>query len=142
MLWLRLTFAADLAKLAMAYTSSENAKVTVVLRHGIGGALTLLGSKSVGADVAYALDDAEIGALNAASAVAFAENDKITPDVSREELEEEWKAMLSSPVAAASTGEIDDIISMPELRQRICSALLLLAVKGNVTEYRHTVLPL
>lgn len=135
-------FAADLAKLAMAYTSSENAKVTVVLRHGIGGALTLLGSKSVGADVAYALDDAEIGALNAASAVAFAENDKITPDVSREELEEEWKAMLSSPVAAASTGEIDDIISMPELRQRICSALLLLAVKGNVTEYRHTVLPL
>ena len=135
-------FAADLAKLAAAYTKAENAKVTVVLNHAIGGAFTLLGSKSVGADVAYALETAEIGAMNAASAVAFAQNDQITTEVSREELEEEWKLALASPVAAASTGEIDDIISMPELRQRICSALLLLAVKGCVQGRRHSVLPL
>lgn len=135
-------FAADLAKLAAAYTRAENAKVTVVLNHAIGGAFTLLGSKSVGADVAYALETAEIGVMNAAAAVAFAENDKITTSTSREELEEEWRVALSSPVAAASTGEIDDIITMPELRQRICSALLLLAVKGSVQGRRHSVLPL
>lgn len=135
-------FAADIAKLATAYAKAENAKVTVVLRHGIGGAFTVLGSKSIGADVAYALDAAEIGAMNAASAVAFAKNNEITTELTREELEEEWKAKLSSPVAAASLGEIDDIIDMPELRQRIASALLLLAVKGCLPTRRHSVLPL
>lgn len=135
-------FAAELGKLAMAYTQSENAKVTIVLGHAIGGAFTLLGSKSVGADVAYALDGAEIGALNAAAAVAFAKNNEVSSTTSREELEEEWKLKLSSPVAAASTGEIDDIIDMAELRQRICSALMLLAAKGTVSTYRHNVMPL
>lgn len=135
-------FAAELAKLAMAYTQSENAKVTVILNHAIGGAFTLLGSKSVGADVVYAFESAEIGAMNAAAAVAFAKNNEITQTTSREELEEEWKTKLSSPVAAASTGEVDDIIDSAELRQRICSALMLLAAKGTVSTYRHSVLPL
>ncbi len=135
-------FAAELAKLAMAYTKSENAKVTVVLGHAIGGAYTLLGSKSVGADVAYALDGAEIATMNAASAVAFAMNDSITTTVSRASLEEDWKLNLASPVAAASTGAIDDIIAMSELRQRICSALLLLAAKGTHLPRRHSILPL
>lgn len=135
-------FAADLAKLATAYAKAENAKITVVLGHGIGGAYAMLGSKGIGADVVYALDGAEIGAMNAAAAVAFAKNQEITTTVSREELEEEWKAKLASPVAAAAYGEIDDIIEMAELRQRIASALLLLAVKGCVSTRRHSVLPL
>lgn len=135
-------FAADLAKLATAYAKAENAKITVVLGHGIGGAFAMLGSKSIGADLAYALEGAEIGAMNAASAIAFAKNDEITTTVTREELEEEWRARLASPVAAASLGEIDDVIEMAELRQRIASALLLLAVKGCVPTRRHSVLPL
>ena len=135
-------FAAELAKLAMAYARSENAKVTVILGHALGGAYTLLGSKSVGADVAYAFEASEIGALPAASAVAFALNENITTSTSRRDVEEEWLASLASPVAAASTGEIDDIIGAAELRQRICSALLLLAAKGSVKGRRHSVLPL
>ena len=126
----------------MAYTKSENAKVTVVLGRAIGGAYTLLGSKSVGADVAYAFEGAEIATMNAGSAVAFAMNDSITTTVTRAELEEEWIENLASPVAAASTGAIDDIISMSELRQRICSALLLLAAKRTALPRRHNVLPL
>ena len=135
-------FAAELGKLAMAYTQAENAKITVVLGHAIGGAFTLLGSKSVGADVVYAFESAEIGAMNAAAAVAFAKNDEVTTTTTREELEEEWKLKLSTPVAAAAAGEIDDIIDCAELRQRICSALMLLAAKGTVSTYRHSVLPL
>ncbi len=135
-------FAAELGKLAMAYAQSENAKVTVVLHHAIGGAYALLGSKSIGADVAYAFAGAEIGAMNAAAAVAFAQNDQVSETVTREELEEAWRTKLSSPVAAACTGEIDDIIDSCELRQRICSALQLLAAKGTVSTYRHSVMPL
>ena len=135
-------FAAELAKLATAYANAENAKVTVILGHAIGGAYVLLGSRGIGADVAYALEGAEIGALESAASVAFAENDQINLKTTRKELEDAWRTGLASPVAAASAGEIDDIIAPEELRQRICSALLLLAAKGTVAPPRHNVLPL
>ena len=138
----KLGFAAELGKLAMAYTTSQNAKITVVLGHAIGGAYTLLGSKSVGADVAYAFESAEIGTLNAASAVAFALNESISTEISRKDLEAEWHEKLASPVAAASLGHIDDIITCAELRARIASALFLLAAKGTAMPCRHTVNPL
>ena len=64
------------------------------------------------------------------------------PYVDKKALEEEWIASVASPVAAASMGEIDDIISTSELRQRICTSLHLLASKGSADSYRHAVRPL
>ena len=90
---------------------------------------------------AYALDTAEIGALPSENAVAFLWNNRITITESREDMIDEWKASLASPVAAASLGEIDDIINMTELRARICSALFMLASKGTARDYRHAVRP-
>ncbi len=135
-------FAADLAKLAAAYASAGVPKVSVVLAHAIGASYVLLGSKALGADIAYAVDEAEIGALPADAAVAFAWSDRITLTLDKAQLESEWKNTVASPLAAASTGEIDDIISAGELRQRICSALLLLSSKGCADMYRHAVRPL
>lgn len=120
-----------LSELAYAYATSDNAKVTVIMGHAIGAAFALMGSKALGADVVYCLDSSEIGALPAESGVAFAWDKHITLDRSREELIAEWKMNVSSPVAAASSGEIDDIISTGELRARICSALLMLSAKGQ-----------
>lgn len=137
-----LSFASDLAKLASAYASASVPKVTVILGHAIGASYILLGAKSLGADIAYALDEAEIGALTAEDAVAFAWSDRITLTVSRDSLESEWKNTVASPIAAASTGEIDDIISITELRQRICTSLLLLSSKGSADAYRHAIDPL
>lgn len=124
-------FADALARLAMAYASSENAKVTVICGHAIGASFVLLGSKSLGADIVYATDNSEIGALSAESSVAFAWNRYVTEETKREALAEAWKASVASPVAAAATGEIDDIISVNELRARICSSLLMLSAKGK-----------
>ncbi len=135
-------FAADLAKLATAYAAAGVPKISVVLGHAIGAAYVLLGSKALGADIAYAVDEAEIGALPANAAVAFAWSDRITLTLDKAQLEAEWKNTVASPLAAASTGEIDDIISADELRQRICSALLLLSSKGSADTYRHAVRPL
>ena len=134
-------FAAELARLATAYASSTCPKVTVVLGHAIGASFILLGSKALGADVVYSLDNAEIGALPAESGVAFAWDKYITEEKTRESLVTEWLQTVSSPVVAASSGEIDDIISVNELRARICSALLMLCAKSD---YRanHKVLPL
>ena len=123
-------FAPELAKLAMAYASSDCPKVTVILGHAIGASFVLLGSKSLGADLVYATEESEIGALSAASGVAFAWDKYITEEKTREELINEWKTTVSSPANAASSGEIDDIISINELRARICSALLMLSAKG------------
>lgn len=124
-------YADALASLAFAYASSENAKVTVILGHAIGAAFVLLGSKALGADLVYATDSSEIGALAADSGVAFAWDQYITLETKREELVSRWKESVSSPVHAACSGEIDDIIGVSELRARICSALLMLAGKAR-----------
>lgn len=136
-----LPFAAELARLASAYAQSSMPKVSVILKHAIGGPFAILGSKAIGADIAYALDDAEIGALSAQASVAFVWNNQITPEIPRKSLEEEWLRTLSSPVAAASHGEIDDIITVDELRARICTSLHMLCAKGSIRR-RHPVLPL
>ena len=135
-------FAPELAKLATAYIGANVPKITVILGHAIGAAYVLLGSKSLGADIVYSLDNAEICALNAESGVAFAWDKYITLEKTREDLVEEWRASVSSPARAAASGEIDDIISTSELRARICSALLMLSAKGNNTLIGRKVLPL
>ena len=136
-------FAPELAKLACAYASATIPTVTVILGHAIGASFTLLGSKSLGADLVYCLDSSEIGALCAESGVAFAWDKYITEEKTRDELVGEWKASVSSPVVAAASGEIDDIIGISELRARICSALLMLSAKGVTTGTKaRKVLPL
>ncbi len=136
-------FAPELAKLAMAYATSECPKITIINGHAIGASFVLLGSKSLGADLVYATENSEIGALTAASGVAFAWDKYITEEKTREELIADWKSSVSSPANAAASGEIDDIISINEMRARICSALLMLSAKGDASMVaRRKVLPL
>ena len=135
-------YASELARLAMAYTTSENAKVTVVLGKAYGTAFTLLGSKAVGADMALALPTACISVLSPEASVAFVWNDRVG-EQTREELEAEWKEKCASAADAADAGEIDDIVEPAELRQRICAALSMLAAKAEGTPSRkHAGLPL
>jgi len=135
-------YASTLASLAFAYAKAQTAKITVVLGRAIGGAFAVLGSKALGADIVYALPSAEIGAMQADAAVAFAWNDLVSTETSREDLESEWRTSISSPVAAACRGEVDDIITVSELRQKILSAVYMLAAKNLSGEKRHPVFPL
>ncbi len=136
-------YGASLAKLASAYASSENAKVTVVLGKAYGAAYTLMGSKSIGADIALACDNAKISAMPTKSAVAFAWNDKVTDNAKRAEVEAEWDSIMASAVVAAKSGEIDDIISLDELRQRTSAAFEMLGAKNALVDVkRHNNLPL
>lgn len=135
-------YASELAKLAYAYSSSENAKVTVIVGKAYGAAFTLLGSKAEGADMVYALPNAAISVLSPEASVAFVWNDKVG-EQSREELEAEWKEKCASAADAADRGEIDDIVEPAELRKRICAALMMLVAKaeGKPTR-RHANMPL
>ncbi len=136
-------YAAALAKLASAYASSEMAKVTVVLGKAYGAPYTLMGSKAIGADIAFACAGAKISAMPTKSAVAFAWNDKVTDNAKREEIENEWERVMASPVVAAKAGEIDDIINLDELRMRTAAAFEMLGAKNALcAKKRHNNLPL
>ena len=135
-------YASELARLAYAYTSSENAKLTVVVGKAYGAAFTLLGSKSVGADMALALPTACISVLSPEASVAFVWNSKVG-EKSREELEAEWAEKCASAAEACDCGEIDDIVAPEELRQRICAGLSMLASKAEGRPARrHANMPL
>lgn len=131
------SYASELARLAYAYTSSNNAKVSVVVGKAYGAAFTLLGSKSVGADIAYALPDAAISVLSPEASVAFVWNDKVS-EQSREAVEAEWKEKCASASEACYKGELDDVVEPSELRARICAAFSMLASKAEgIPSRRH-----
>lgn len=113
-----------LAELAYGYSVSDNAKVTVVLGNAYGAAFTLMGSKSLGADIAFAVDNAKISVMPVDSAVAFVKGGKVT-----DEERAEWESTMASPVKAARNGDIDDIISCDELRVRVAAAFEMLSDK-------------
>lgn len=134
--------ASELAKLAFAYSAATTAKVTAVLGAAYGSAFTLMGSKSVGADVAFALDRAKIAPLSPARAVAFLCNDKVQKK-DRAVVESEWAAEHASVAAAAAHGAVDDIVEAAELRKYLCASLYMLASKADGQPGRkHTVLPM
>jgi len=136
-------YAAELAKLAFAYSTAKTPLITLIAGEAYGAIFSLMGSKALGADMVLALDSAKIGVMSAKRAVAFLLNDKISKDVTREELEAKWDAKIGSPVCAASAGEVDDIISDGEIRQRLAGALMMLSAKSKCAPARrHSNMPL
>lgn len=113
-----------IANLAKTYSLSYVPKVTVTLGRSYGAAYTAMGSKSLGADVCLALESAKIAAMEPKSAVTFL---GLVDDESKHEtIAAEWAEKCATPVAAAKSGHIDDIIASDELRQRIAAALEML----------------
>ncbi len=128
-------------KLAKAYITANTAKITAVVGNAVGASFALLGSRAMGADLTLALPEAMISPLAPSVAVAFLWNDKITRENPRAAVEAEWAATEGSPVRAAESGEIDDIIAPSELRARIASALYMLAEKADGTPDRKHGVP-
>lgn len=136
-------FCSEIAKLAGTYASAKTPLITLVCGKAYGSAFSILGSKSIGADIVYALDTAKIGCMSPESAVALLWNNKISKNVTRESLEAKWTEEVDTVVAAASTGEIDDIIDGSEIRQRLASAVMMLSGKAaSAPRRRHANMPL
>lgn len=137
------TYASELAKLAFAYSSAKTPLITVIVGEAYGAVFSLMGAKALGADIVLALESAKVGVMPASTAVAFLWNDQISEEVSRQDLEKQWDETVGSPVAAASAGEIDDIIDAAELRQRIGGAVMMLSAKSKkAPARRHLNMPL
>lgn len=132
--------AESFAKLAKAYVTATTATVTAVIGKAYGASFTLMGSHALGTDLSLAVEGAVISVLPPETAVAFAMNDKITAEKSRADVEAEWMETYASAAAAASTGDIDDVVPAAELRARIISALYMLAEKADgIPDRKHGV---
>lgn len=138
--------APEYARLAAAYAGATCAKVTAVIGKAYGAAFTLLGSRSVGADVVLASSTAEISVMEPDAAVQFLYGDEIKasddPVTVRAEKKKMWVSEMASAQAAARAGEVDDVVAPDELRARIISACMMLWSKaeGDIRR-KHSKLP-
>ncbi len=139
-------YASELARLASAYAAATCPKVTAVVGKAYGAAFTLMGSKSIGADLVLALPGAEISIMEPDAAVQFIYGDEIKaaadPAALRQAKKDAWINGEGSVEAAAKAGEVDDIVEPAELRARIISACMMLWSKADgEIRRKHSKLP-
>ena len=92
-----------------------------------------MGSKSVGADIVYAWPGAEIVMMDAQSAARIMYADEIAKAEDGaallNEKADQYRALQSSPEAAARRGYVDDIIEAKDTRKRVIAAFEMLFTK-------------
>lgn len=127
------------AKLIFAYANATVPLVTITLRKAYGGAYIVMGSKSIGADFAYAWPDAEIAVMGADGAVSILNRRDIKaagPDpaamaAKAKELSDQYAAENINPNLSVASGELDGIIEPSDTRQAIAESLEVLRSKDR-----------
>ena len=127
------------AKLIFAYANATVPLVTITLRKAYGGAYIVMGSKSIGADFAYAWPDAEIAVMGADGAVSIlnrrdikaAGPDQAAMAAKAKELADEYAAENINPNLSVASGELDGIIQPADTRQAIAESLEVLRSKDR-----------
>ena len=119
------------AQLAASYASFPYPLITASVGSAIGAAFTLLSSRSLGADMVFALEGCLIGTLSAEAAVEATMRDALKQGENREALEMACAREMLSAERALQSGDIDLILPPEQLRARIAAALEILALKGE-----------
>ena len=135
------------AKILYAYSEATVPKLTVITRKGYGGAMIVMGSKYLRADLVFAWPSAEIAVMGAEGAVNILYRKQLkesaNPGEERARLIQEYKDKFSNPYAAAAAGHIDDILIPSETRPRLIAALELLKDKQTtLPSKKHGNIPL
>lgn len=120
-------------KLTYAFANATVPKVNVIIGSAFGSAYVTMNSKSIGADVVYAWENAKIGMMDAKEAVKIMYAEEI--DQSKDavslinEKTKEYEALQSSAIAAAKRGYVDSIIEAPDTRKYVIGAFEMLFSK-------------
>ena len=112
-----------LARLVRAYYNSYT-NVTVILGRAFGTAYTVMGSKGICRTAALALDRAQISPMSPERAVEFL--GEVADESKMAQTAADWAEKYASPLEAAKSGHIDDIIEASELRARVAASLEML----------------
>ena len=115
------------AKLLYAYSEANVPKLTVITRKAYGGAYIAMCSRHLGADMVFALPNAEIAVMGPDGAANIIFKDEIKdatdPMSKRQEKIEEYRNKFANPYVAASRGFIDDVIDPATIRPTLINAL-------------------
>ena len=126
------------AKVIVAYANATVPMVTVILRKAYGGAYIVMGSKSIGADLAFAWPDAQIAVMGAEGAASImyrrelaAAREDGTFDETKAALVARYEDETVNPEVSVASGQLDGIIAPADTRQTIIDSLHLLATKDQ-----------
>lgn len=127
-------------KLTSAYATATCPKISVITGSAVGIAYITLAGKGANADVTIAWDSSVASPLDADATVAFLFNDRLAKGEDRETLKKEYVETIASPFTAAACGAVDDICTPADTRNRVISALDMLAGKReNTLPRKHSV---
>lgn len=119
------------ADLLHAFAAATVPKVTVVLRKAYGGGFITMNAKDLGADLAFAWPNAEIGIMGARQAVAILHRRELaaTPGdgVAFDRLASAYAGEHVTATAAARGGYLDELVEPKDTRDRLEGALAALA---------------
>lgn len=115
------------AKLLYAYSEANVAKLTLITRKAYGGAYIAMCSHHLGADMVFALPNAEIAVMgpDGAANIIFKDaiKDAADPQSMRQEKIDEYRNKFANPYVAAARGFVDDVIDPAVIRPTLINAL-------------------
>jgi propionyl-CoA carboxylase beta chain len=134
------------AKVLYAYSEATVPKVSIITRKAYGGAYVVMSSKYLGTDITYAWPSAEIAVMGPEGAVNILYRKQVEsaadPAAERKRLTQEYRDTYLNPYSAAALGAVDEVIEPQETRQKVISALRVLAKKAvNPPVRRHGNIP-
>lgn len=119
--------AKSIGELVHAFASATVPKVNVIIGKAYGTAYVAMNSKSVGADIVYAWDNAEIGMMDASMAAKI-----MYPGSEASVINEkaaEYRGLQSSVESAAARGYVDTVIAPADTRKYVIGAFEMLFTK-------------
>jgi acetyl-CoA carboxylase carboxyltransferase component len=124
------------AKLVYAFSEATVPRVTLITRKAFGGAFIAMNSKDLGADLAFAWPDAQIGVMGPDQAVGIIERRKIAaaadPAREREKLARIYARENLSATSAVGDGHVDEIVWPVDTRARLAAALSSMETAGRL----------
>ena len=105
------------AKLTYAFANATVPKVNVIVGKAFGSAYITMNSKHIGADMVYALPNAQIGMMEADLAAKIMYDGASAQE--QEKKAAEYASLQSSPEAAAKRGYVDSIIEPESVRKHL-----------------------
>ena len=119
--------AASIGEMVHAFADATVPKVNVVIGKAYGTAYVAMNSKSVGADLVYAWDSAEIGMMDASLAAKIMYQG--ADAASLNEKAAEYRNLQSGVKSAAARGYVDTVIAPADTRKYVIGAFEMLFTK-------------
>jgi methylmalonyl-CoA decarboxylase subunit alpha len=121
------------AKLLYAYCNATVPRLQVIVRKAYGGAYIVMDSRSIGADLSFALPANEIAVMGPEGAANVIFRREIAaaadPEAVRRQRMADYREELVHPYYAAERGLVDDVLDPREVRRTLISSLEMLRDK-------------